>query len=96
MDTVEYFVLTSIFTGSLRDALYNLLTLLVIVAEKRKVFLIFGTISKIALISLSKSIFNNLSASSRTKNLSYLILNPLVFSRWYNILPGVPIITCGF
>lgn len=48
------------------------------------------------MISLSKSIFNNLSASSNTKNLSYFKLNPLVFSKWYNIFPGVPIITCGF
>jgi hypothetical protein len=36
------------------------------VAENKNVDLVFGIISKIALISLSKSMFNNLSASSRT------------------------------
>jgi hypothetical protein len=28
--------------------------------------------------------------------LSCFRLNPFVFSKWYNIFPGVPIITCGF
>ena len=93
---IIYFDETSILTGSFNEALYNLLTLFVIVAEKRKVFLVLGIISNIALISLSKSIFNNLSASSNTKYFKLFKWNPFVFSKWYNIFPGVPMITCGF
>lgn len=66
------------------------------VAENKKVFLVLGIISRIVFISLSKSIFNNLSASSRTKNFNALRWNPFVFSKWYNIFPGVPITTWGF
>jgi hypothetical protein len=92
----------SILTGSFREALYNLLTLFVIVAENKNVFLVFGIFSNIRLISLSKSMLSNLSASSKTykslhlkitKYLRFLRWKPLVFSRWYKIFPGVPMIT---
>lgn len=69
----------------------SLLLLFYILPENKKVFLSLGIISKIWLISFSKSIFNNLSASSITKNFNLLKVNPLVFCKWYKTLPGVPI-----
>lgn len=44
----------------------------------------------------SKSLFNNLSASSITKYFKLFKLNPFVLFKWSNNLPGVLTITEGF
>ena len=62
-----YLVLISIFMGSLSDALCSFWTLLVIVAENKKVFLYLGIWVRIKLICFSKSILSSLSASSNTR-----------------------------
>ena len=59
----------------------SLHTLVVIVAEKRNVVRDRGTISRIRLISSSKSMLSILSASSRIKYFKERKLNPFVFSR---------------
>ena len=56
-------------------------TLVVIVAEKRNVVRDRGTISRIRLISSSKSMLSIRSASSRIKYFRERKLNPFVFSR---------------
>ena len=43
VETVLYFVLTSILTASLRDALYSFCTFVVIVAENKKVLRDLGS-----------------------------------------------------
>ena len=59
-------------------------------------FLCLGICVKMRLICFSKSMLSNLSASSKTRNLSLRRLKPFVFARWSAIRPGVPTMTCGF
>ena len=96
VDTVLYFVFTSILTGLWREARCNLATLDVIVAEKRYELRFLGIWVRIRFICFSKSIERRRSASSRTRNLSFFRLNPLVLAIWSASLPGVPTITWGF
>ena len=79
-----------------REARWSFSTLVVIVAEKRKVVRSLGMTLSTLVIGSSKSMFSNLSASSRTRNLRFRREKPLVFSRWSTSLPGEHTMTCGF
>ena len=81
VSTVLYFVLTSIFTASFTEARYNFCTLVVMVAEKRKVLRCLGICVRIRLIYFSKSILSKRSASSKMRNLSLRMLKPFVFAK---------------